>query len=77
MMYTIRAATLADVDALKALIALSARQLSAGDYAPEQVEGALRAAFGVDTRESPRSGELARRKSGVMLAALSVASRGR
>ena len=50
MMYTIRAASLDDVEALKALIALSARQLSAGDYAPEQVEGALRGAFGVDTQ---------------------------
>jgi len=50
MTYAIRAATLADIDALRALIALSARQLSAGDYAPEQVEGALRGAFGVDTQ---------------------------
>ncbi|HJY36706.1 MAG TPA: GNAT family N-acetyltransferase, partial [Steroidobacteraceae bacterium] len=32
------------------LIARSARELSAGDYTPEQVEGALRGAFGVDTQ---------------------------
>jgi GNAT superfamily N-acetyltransferase len=48
--YTIRAATMADVDSLTALIALSARGLSTGEYAPEQVEGALRGAFGVDTQ---------------------------
>jgi GNAT superfamily N-acetyltransferase len=46
----LRPATLADVDALQALIAVSARTLSAGDYTPEQVEGALRGAFGVDTQ---------------------------
>jgi GNAT superfamily N-acetyltransferase len=48
--YALRAATLADVDALQALIVLSARGLSAREYAPEQVEGALRGAFGVDTQ---------------------------
>jgi GNAT superfamily N-acetyltransferase len=48
--YAIRPATLADVDALKALIAQSARELSRSEYAPEQVEGALRGAFGVDTQ---------------------------
>jgi GNAT superfamily N-acetyltransferase len=41
---------LAEVDALNALIAISARELSRGDYTPEQVEGALRGAFGVDTQ---------------------------
>lgn len=50
MSYSLRTATSADIDALKALIAVSARELSAGDYAPEQVEGALRGAFGVDTQ---------------------------
>ncbi len=35
---------------LEALIARSARELSKADYAPEQVEGALRGAFGVDTQ---------------------------
>jgi GNAT superfamily N-acetyltransferase len=46
----IRQATLADRPALEALIALSARELSRGDYTPEQIEGALRGAFGVDTQ---------------------------
>lgn len=41
---------MADVDALRAVIAVSARELSRGDYTPEQVEGALRGAFGVDTQ---------------------------
>lgn len=50
MLYRLRAATLDDVATLEALIARSARQLSAGDYAPEQVEGALRGTFGVDTQ---------------------------
>jgi len=41
---------LADKPALEALIARSARELSKGDYTPQQVEGALRGAFGVDTQ---------------------------
>jgi GNAT superfamily N-acetyltransferase len=47
---TIRHATLDDKPELTALIARSARALSAGDYTPEQVEGALRGAFGIDTQ---------------------------
>lgn len=46
----IRPATLADKLALEGLIARSARELSKADYTPEQVEGALRGAFGVDTQ---------------------------
>jgi GNAT superfamily N-acetyltransferase len=46
----LRLATLADIDAVRDLIALSARELSRGSYSPEQVEGALRGAFGVDTQ---------------------------
>jgi ribosomal protein S18 acetylase RimI-like enzyme len=46
----IRRATVGDIPALEALIAASARGLSGADYAPEQVEGALRGAFGVDTQ---------------------------
>jgi GNAT superfamily N-acetyltransferase len=46
----VRKATLADVPALKKLIARSARALSSEDYRPSQVEGALRGAFGVDTQ---------------------------
>jgi GNAT superfamily N-acetyltransferase len=47
---SLRRASLADVDALNAVIAVSARELSRGDYTPAQVEGALRGAFGVDTQ---------------------------
>jgi GNAT superfamily N-acetyltransferase len=50
MRYQLRAATRADADALKVLIARSARELSAQDYRPEQIEGALQGAFGVDTQ---------------------------
>ncbi|HTX23425.1 MAG TPA: GNAT family N-acetyltransferase [Steroidobacteraceae bacterium] len=50
MRYPIRAATRADVPELRALIALSARVLGKHDYRPEQIEGALRGAFGVDTQ---------------------------
>jgi GNAT superfamily N-acetyltransferase len=46
----VRIATLADVPALQALIARSARALSTEDYRPSQVEGALKGAFGVDTQ---------------------------
>jgi GNAT superfamily N-acetyltransferase len=50
MRYQLRKATLEDKPVLEMLIARSARQLSAADYRPEQVEGALRGAFGVDTQ---------------------------
>ena len=42
MSYPIRAATRADSPELRALIALSARELRKDDYRPEQIEGALR-----------------------------------
>jgi GNAT superfamily N-acetyltransferase len=47
---TLRKATFDDIPMLEALIARSARGLSTADYRPEQVEGALRGAFGVDTQ---------------------------
>jgi GNAT superfamily N-acetyltransferase len=47
---TIRRAVAADVESLAAVIAISARELSQGDYTPAQVEGALRGAFGVDSQ---------------------------
>jgi GNAT superfamily N-acetyltransferase len=47
---TIRRATLADVDDLTRLIALSARELGRAEYDAAQIEGALRGAFGVDTQ---------------------------
>ncbi len=46
----LRKATLDDVPQIEELIARSARGLSAADYRPAQVEGALRGAFGVDTQ---------------------------
>ena len=46
----LRRATLADLQLLGPLIAASARELGKDDYAPEQVEGALRGAFGTDTQ---------------------------
>ena len=49
-MLAVRNATLADRDVLRDLIARSARELSAADYRPEQVEGALRGAFGIDSQ---------------------------
>jgi GNAT superfamily N-acetyltransferase len=48
--YQLRKATLDDIPEIERLIARSARGLSAADYGPEQVEGALRGAFGVDTQ---------------------------
>jgi len=48
-MLTIRKATLDEREALQDLIARSARGLSA-DYRPEQVEGALQGAYGVDSQ---------------------------
>ena len=50
MSLTLRTAGLADVPRIEALIARSARGLSAEDYRPSQDEGALRGAFGVDTQ---------------------------
>jgi GNAT superfamily N-acetyltransferase len=49
-MLKLRVAVAADVPELRALIARSARGLSQDDYRPEQVEGALRGAFGVDSQ---------------------------
>jgi hypothetical protein len=45
----IRKATLADVSAIKMLIATSARVLGRGDYTAEQIEAALLSVWGVDT----------------------------
>jgi GNAT superfamily N-acetyltransferase len=47
--YRLRPATLADEERLRTLIARSIRELAAADYSPEQIEAALRGAFGVDT----------------------------
>jgi GNAT superfamily N-acetyltransferase len=50
MSIVLRLATRADMPALGALIARSARGLSTDDYRAAQVEGALRGAFGIDTQ---------------------------
>ena len=50
MPYQLRTATRADQDALRTLIARSARELGTQDYTREQIEGALQGAFGVDTQ---------------------------
>jgi GNAT superfamily N-acetyltransferase len=47
---SLRKAALPDVPQIQALIARSARGLSANDYRSSQIEGALRGAFGVDTQ---------------------------
>ena len=48
--YVIRRATAADTAVLGGVIARSARGLSAGYYESEEVEAALRGAFGVDSQ---------------------------
>jgi GNAT superfamily N-acetyltransferase len=48
--YTLRPAVHADKPDLQRLIARSARALGAPDYTPQQIEGALRGAFGVDSQ---------------------------
>src|SRR2546422_11777542 len=47
--YKIRKAKLIECPAIEELIKISARGLSADDYTSDQIEGALRGAFGVDT----------------------------
>jgi GNAT superfamily N-acetyltransferase len=49
MGYELRKATLDDQPALQQLIARSIRSLGAGDYSQEQIDAALRGAFGVDS----------------------------
>jgi GNAT superfamily N-acetyltransferase len=49
MSYTIRKATLADRPAIEQLIAASARGLSREDYSDQQIEGAIKTVFGVDS----------------------------
>jgi len=50
MTVSLRKAIKGDIPAIEALIARSARGLSSEDYRPDQVEAALRGAFGVDTQ---------------------------
>ncbi len=46
----LRVATMSDVQPLNALIAASARELSAGFYSAEQIEALIEHIFGVDTQ---------------------------
>ena len=46
----IRTATLQDASRIEALIKLSARGLATDDYSEQQIEGALKAAWGLDTQ---------------------------
>ena len=48
--WKIRLATPDDVPTLAELIDVSVRGLQAGDYTPAQIDGALRAVYGVDTQ---------------------------
>jgi GNAT superfamily N-acetyltransferase len=50
MQYTIRKAHLDDREAIEQLIIQSARKLSQADYSAEQIEAAIKAVFGVDTK---------------------------
>ena len=50
MNWAIRLATEADIPGIAALIDASVRGLQAGDYTPAQIDGALRAVYGVDTQ---------------------------
>jgi GNAT superfamily N-acetyltransferase len=50
MSYPLRPAVRSDLAALQVLIERSVRVLGARDYRPEQLEAALRGAFGVDTQ---------------------------
>ena len=48
--YVLRPAHLGDVEALQSLIVRSARELGAEHYTAEEIEGALKGTFGVDTQ---------------------------
>src|SRR5215813_11177998 len=50
LMLKLRTATLEDRETMRALIVRSKRELSKGHSRPEQVEGALLGAFGVDSQ---------------------------
>jgi N-acetylglutamate synthase-like GNAT family acetyltransferase len=50
MKFQIRLAKTRDIPALRELIEASVRGLQANDYSPEQLEGALRSVYGVDSQ---------------------------
>ncbi len=49
MDYILRKASVADRPSIEQLIVASARGLSRADYSEEQIEGAIKTVFGVDT----------------------------
>jgi GNAT superfamily N-acetyltransferase len=63
----LRLASSADVPALEALIARSARGLSLDDYRAAQIEGALRGAFGVDSQLLEDATYFAAEENGVLV----------
>lgn len=50
MSWHLRPATAADAPGIQELIARSIRSLGAADYSPQQIEGALQGAFGLDSQ---------------------------
>lgn len=50
MSWHLRPATAADATEIQELIGRSIRALGAADYSPEQIEGALKGAFGLDSQ---------------------------
>jgi GNAT superfamily N-acetyltransferase len=50
MNFTLRAASVDDIPALRVLIDASVRGLQAADYNPAQIEGALQTVYGVDSQ---------------------------
>lgn len=50
MNFQIRTAVESDYSSIESLIDVSARKLGAADYSPEQIEAALKSAFGLDTQ---------------------------
>jgi len=46
--FVIRAATLADIPAIRALVEQSVRELQQNDYSPAQIDASIGSAFGVD-----------------------------
>jgi GNAT superfamily N-acetyltransferase len=68
MTYFVRGAKLEERPILERLIAESARSLCAPDYTPEQIEGALRGAFGVDSELIRDGTYLVAEKDGTIVA---------
>lgn len=50
MNFLLRVAVVSDYSSIERLIEASVRELGASDYSPEQIDGALKTAFGLDTQ---------------------------